>query len=138
MWMEATDTSFLKVFLFLCCCALSLMVAKGQTTGDLEAARDRGDVAAVDRLIGQATGAAGNSAEEASTLAIVVSGPEVSNTLASQLTQTLTAANGPPSEASSLEQLTSDSLDGQQVETVGSFSFKICLACFFKFKSLSK
>jgi len=78
MWREATYTSFLKVFLFLCFCALSLMVAKGQMTGDLEAARDRGDVAAIDRLIGQATGGAGNSAEGQYKLALAYSyGAEV-------------------------------------------------------------
>jgi tetratricopeptide (TPR) repeat protein len=60
VWTEAVGVSVSKVFLFLCCCVGSQMVSNGQTTADLQAARDRGDLAAIDRLIAQANGNAGS------------------------------------------------------------------------------
>jgi hypothetical protein len=63
-----------------------------------------------------------NSAE-AQTLAQVVFGPDILNTLASQLTESLTAANGPPSASVSVEQLTSNSLNGQHSGVDGYYPF---------------
>ncbi|MFL6450249.1 MAG: tetratricopeptide repeat protein [Bryobacteraceae bacterium] len=58
MWPEAIRESFPKVFLFLCCGLCSVNLSSGQTVAELQAARDRGDSAAIDRLIAQANGTA--------------------------------------------------------------------------------
>src|SRR3954469_14530035 len=55
---EALGRSFPKTFLFLCCWFGSIMLSNGQTAADLQAARDRGDLAALDGLIARASGGA--------------------------------------------------------------------------------
>ena len=51
-------------------------------------------------------------------LAVIAVGPEISNPLPSQLTETLTTANGPPSQDIDAEQLAVNVLHGQQAELV--------------------
>src|SRR5690349_158900 len=58
MWKEAIGTSFPRVCLFLCLCLATVVASHAQTAGELESARDRGDLAAIDRLIAQASSTA--------------------------------------------------------------------------------
>jgi tetratricopeptide (TPR) repeat protein len=77
MWKEAIGRSFPRVCLFVCCCVTSVVLIHAQTGKELEAARDRGDLAAIDRLIAQANGA-GTSPEAQYKLALAYSyGAEV-------------------------------------------------------------
>src|SRR5689334_1275858 len=60
MRMEGKGFPIFFLFLFWC---MAVSSVHAQSTADLQAARDRGDLAAIDRLITQANGAAGNSAD---------------------------------------------------------------------------
>ena len=55
---EAVRTTFGTLLVFLFCSVAFVFSADAQTVGELEAARDRGDLATMDRLISQASGAA--------------------------------------------------------------------------------
>jgi tetratricopeptide (TPR) repeat protein len=58
MWMEATRKSFPKLVLLVCCSVASVVISNGQTMADLQAARDRGDLAAIDAFIAKTNGSA--------------------------------------------------------------------------------
>ncbi len=77
MWKEAIVGRFSKVFVFLCCCLISVVSIDAQTVTELEGARDRGDLAAIDRLIAQSNSGA-NAPEGEYKLALAYSyGAEV-------------------------------------------------------------
>jgi tetratricopeptide (TPR) repeat protein len=74
---EAVRIKFGKLFVFLFCSATVVLGADAQTTGELETARDRGDLALIDRMIAQAGGGA-NSPDGQYRLALAYSyGAEV-------------------------------------------------------------
>jgi tetratricopeptide (TPR) repeat protein len=70
---EAMGRSFSKLISFFFCFVAGVLTLNAQTTGDLEAARDRGDSAAIDRLIAQASGGAANSPDAQYKLALAYS-----------------------------------------------------------------
>jgi tetratricopeptide (TPR) repeat protein len=77
MWKEAIARSFLKVCLILCYGLTGVLASHAQTNSDLEAARDRGDLGTIDRLIAQANAGA-NSPDGQYKLALAYSyGAEV-------------------------------------------------------------
>lgn len=74
---EAVRTHLSKPVVFLFCWLAVVFSAGAQTAGELEGARDRGDLAAIDRLISQASGGA-NSPDGQYKLALAYSyGAEV-------------------------------------------------------------
>src|SRR4051812_34206746 len=78
MLTEAMRRGSSKVVPFLFCLVAVMLTLNAQPMGDLEAARDRGDSAAIDRLIAQASGGAGNSPDAQYKLALAYSyGAEV-------------------------------------------------------------
>lgn len=78
MTTEAMRRHTLTIFLLCCCCIASGIASNAQTAVDLGAARDRGDLAAIDRFIAQASGAGANSADAQYKLALAYSyGAEV-------------------------------------------------------------
>lgn len=78
MTMEALRRNFLTLFLVCCCSIASAIAGNAQTAADLQAARDRGDMAAIDHLIEQANGAPANSPDAQYKLALAYSyGAEV-------------------------------------------------------------
>ncbi len=75
---EAMRRTFLTLSVICCCYIASAIPGNAQTAADLESARDRGDLAAIDRFIGQAGGAAANSPDAQYKLALAYSyGAEV-------------------------------------------------------------
>jgi tetratricopeptide (TPR) repeat protein len=77
MWKEAMRRRFRKLCVLILCCGPSLTTVTAQTAAELEAARDRGDLGAIDRLIARASGSA-NSPEGEYKLALAYSyGAEV-------------------------------------------------------------
>jgi len=74
---EAVRIKLRNLFLFLFCSATVVLGADAQAAGELETARDRGDLASIDRMISQASGGA-NSPDGQYRLALAYSyGAEV-------------------------------------------------------------
>jgi tetratricopeptide (TPR) repeat protein len=74
---EAVRIKLRSLFVFLFCSATVVLGADAQTAGELETARDRGDLASIDRMISQA-GSAANSPDGQYRLALAYSyGAEV-------------------------------------------------------------